>query len=94
MKGLNAKASLINVPDVEHFFDNEGEPTDHTTKYLDQFDEILSEKLDADEKKRVMTFIRGFQLGTTSEEIKTALVSNFKSFKKGFFYESLENFHF
>lgn len=75
IKGLKADATVINVSDVEHFFENEGEPIDATPIILDHIDLALSKKLDADEKMRVMTFIRGFQLGTTTAEIKAALVS-------------------
>lgn len=77
IKGLNAKTELINVADVEHFFENEGEPSQQTTVFLNRLDKLLSEKLDADVKMRVMTFVRGFQLSTTTTEIKAALVSNF-----------------
>lgn len=77
MNGLDAKTKLINVNDVQKFFEKEGEPSSHTSVILDQLDKILAEKLDKDEKVRVMTFIRGFQLGTTTAEIKAALVSKF-----------------
>lgn len=76
INGLKANTSIVHVNDVEHFFGEEGEPSDGTPEILNQFDKILSEKLDPDEKNRVMTFIRGFQLGTTSGEIKAALVSH------------------
>lgn len=76
IKGLKADTEVINVSDVEHFFEKEGEPSSKTPVILGQIDQILSTKLAADEKMRVMTFVRGFNLGTTTAEIKAALVSN------------------
>lgn len=75
IEGLNANTTIINSADVEHFFSQEGVPSEGTPEILNQFDKILSEQLDTEEKNRIMTFIRGFQLGTTSAEIKAALVS-------------------
>lgn len=77
INGLKANTHIVNATDVEHFFSKEGNSTEKTSEFLSQFDKMLSEKLDPDEKMRVMTFIRGLQLGTTSAEIKAALVSYF-----------------
>lgn len=76
INGLKANTSRIAVPDVEHFYAEEGDPSQMTADLLNQFDKVMSEKLPAAETQRVMTFIRGFQLGTTTAEIKAALVSN------------------
>lgn len=76
INGLKANETLVSVTDVEHFFENEGEPSDKIPEILKQLDKALSEKLNPDEKVRVMTFVRGFQLGTTTAEIKSALVRN------------------
>lgn len=75
INGLKANYSRIAVSDVENFYTEEGDPSESTTDFLNQIDKILSEKLSPDEKTRVMTFIRGFQLGTTTAEIQAALVS-------------------
>lgn len=77
INGLKANAKRITATDVEHFFENEGEPNAIIPVFLKECDKTLSAKLDPDVKMRVMTFIRGFQLGTTTPEIKAALVSNF-----------------
>lgn len=76
INGLQANATRVDVDDVEHFFEKEGEPSSQVPTFLKQIDKILAEKLDDDERMRVMTFIRGFQLDTTTAEIKAALVSN------------------
>lgn len=75
INGLKANAARVTVTEVEHFLENEGEPKNETPLILDKVDQILSTKLDPAEKMRVMTFIRGFQIGTTTAEIKSALVS-------------------
>lgn len=71
---------------MKNFFDVEGAPSNGTSEVFKQFDEVLSEKLNPDDKERVMTFFRGFQRGTTTAEIKSALVSNLT------FYENQSQF--
>lgn len=90
INGLKANASVITVADVEHFFDVEGKPSESTPEMLNQFDKILAEKLNPDEKMRVMTFIRGFQLGTTSTEIKAALVSDVAHLASYLYFERID----
>lgn len=72
---LKADASPISVNDVEKFYGDSVPTESLITQYLNIFDKVLSEKLDPDEKTRVMAFIRGFNRGTTTADIQAAIVS-------------------
>lgn len=65
---------MVNVADVESYY-SQFDPWTGSDSILAQLEEILSEKLTPEQNSRAMTFIRGFQIGTTSGEIKEALVS-------------------
>lgn len=74
IKGLNADVKKLDVADVEHYF-SEFNPWTGSDAILQEVENIFAEQLTPAEKTRAMTFIRGFQVGTTTGEIKAALVS-------------------
>lgn len=73
INALKANMTKVNVTDVEQFY-IDTQQSDLYKNVMQQIDSLLSQRLEPERKDRIMTFIRGFQVGTTSKEITDALV--------------------
>lgn len=74
IKGLDADSKILDVADVERYFSGI-DPWSGSEAILQEVENTFAKELTPEEKTRAMTFIRGFQVGTTTTEIKAALVS-------------------
>lgn len=75
IKGLNADTKIVDVKDVENYY-SQFDPWAGARDTLEHLGDILSEKMTPEQKSRAMTFIRGFYVSTTTDEIRAALVSH------------------
>lgn len=71
---MHANVKKLDVADVERYY-SQFTPAPGFDELLQEVENTFAKQLKPEEKTRAMTFIRGFQTGTTTADIEAALVS-------------------